>query len=61
MADTTAAYSTEFWVHCGECGWEWIAFYLPMPVSKVKRFGQIACPKCASDKTFCGKKEGTHG
>jgi Zn finger protein HypA/HybF involved in hydrogenase expression len=60
MAETQ--YSKEFWVHCGLCGHGWIAFYVPMMLSKLKRF-RFACPKCGAKQTdvFCGKKDGTHG
>lgn len=42
----------EFWVHCGDCPHEWVAFYTPIQLSLVSRFGKICCPKCASRKVL---------
>jgi hypothetical protein len=47
-----------FYVHCYDCGHEWIAFYLPMQLSFMERFKNICCPKCAGPKVFCGKAPG---
>lgn len=47
----------EFWVHCGDCQHSWVAFYTPIKLSLVSRFGKLACPTCASKKIFCSKGE----
>lgn len=51
---------TPFDVHCRDCGHEWVPFYFPLVMDKR---GQAlmcnagkACPKCVSDKVFCGKR-----
>lgn len=45
----------EFWVHCADCAHEWIAFYTPIRLDRIGRFGKICCPKCTSKKVLCGK------
>lgn len=50
------------WKHCAECGHEWVAAYLPMSVDKFAAIGKrTICPKCASKKIMCGKKEPNAG
>lgn len=45
-----------FIVHCADCLHEWPAFYFPIDLSLLKRFGNLACPMCHSKKVLCGPK-----
>lgn len=45
-----------FYVHCGDCGYEWIAFYVPIAIRLMKHFCKSPCPKCVSRKVLCGKQ-----
>jgi len=49
---------TQVVVHCGSCGHEWIAAYLPMDASKfAKVLARQACAKCGeTKKIFMGQK-----
>jgi hypothetical protein len=47
---------TPFWVRCNDCSYEWIAFYTPIQLSLISRFGDTCCPMCAGKNVFCGKK-----
>jgi hypothetical protein len=48
---------TEFWVHCADCKHSWVAFYTPIRLDLIPRFGNIACPKCAGTSVYCGASE----
>jgi hypothetical protein len=48
--------STDFWVHCGECGHAWVAAILPMAVDDFARVANRAtCPRGHRAKVYCGK------
>jgi len=41
-----------FWVHC-ECGHEWIAAYIPMPMERMSRLLKgLRCPMCGGKDIF---------
>ena len=46
-----------FIVHCGDCNYEWPAFWSPMPFSDAAEIVEsLRCPMCAADgmRIFCG-------
>lgn len=48
---------TEFRVHCGGCGHEWVAAWLPMGLDTfAKVLKRAACPSCGADakRIFAG-------
>lgn len=50
---------TPFWVRCGDCKHEWVAFYTPILLSLMERFGDVCCPQCASKNVLCGRSAET--
>jgi Zn finger protein HypA/HybF involved in hydrogenase expression len=50
-------------VRCGSCQHEWVAMYLPMPLTKVVALMQaMYCPKCGQDsKSIFVKPEEDRG
>jgi hypothetical protein len=50
----------EFWVHCSQCEFAWVAAYLPMEIEKfAKLIKKASCPKCAAGAPhiYCGRGE----
>ena len=44
-----------FWVHCKKCSYEWVAFFTPIPVNIMKKFGIKHCVKCHKESVYTGK------
>lgn len=45
---------TPFHVHCGCCGHEWPAFYLPLPLERVGLYTDQHCPMCGDAEVLTG-------
>lgn len=44
-----------FWVHCGDCNYQFAPAFLPMSAEAFGRLKHVQCPMCASRKVLCGE------
>ena len=44
-----------FWVHCGECHYQFAPAFLPMSAEVFGQLKHVQCPMCGSVKVLCGE------
>lgn len=44
-----------FWVHCGDCHYQFAPAFLPMSAEAFGRLKHVQCPMCGSRKVICGE------
>lgn len=45
----------DYWLHCGSCGWQWVAFRFPIEIVQAQKLSANPCPECKSQNIYEGQ------